>query len=35
LAKAREKFREIWQRRQDGAQGEVMDGKPSHGQDNG
>jgi RNA polymerase sigma-70 factor (ECF subfamily) len=34
LAKAREKFREIWQRRQDGAQGGVKDGKPGHGQDN-
>ena len=35
LAKAREKFREIWQRRQDGAQGGVRDDKPSHGHDNG
>jgi RNA polymerase sigma-70 factor (ECF subfamily) len=35
LAKAREKFREIWQRRQDVAQGGVKDGKPSHGHDNG
>ena len=35
LAKAREKFREIWQRRQDGAQGGVKDGQPSHGHDNG
>jgi RNA polymerase sigma-70 factor (ECF subfamily) len=35
LAKAREKFREIWQRRQDVAQVGVKDGKPSHGHDNG
>jgi RNA polymerase sigma-70 factor (ECF subfamily) len=35
LAKAREKFREIWQRRQDGTQGEVKDDKPSDGHDNG
>jgi RNA polymerase sigma-70 factor (ECF subfamily) len=32
LCKAREKFREIWQRRQDGtARWEVMDGEPRHG----
>ncbi len=35
LAKAREKFREIWQRRQDGAQGGAKDGKPTHGHDDG
>src|SRR5437016_8771362 len=35
LAKAREKFREIWQRRQDGARGEAKDGRPSHGHDDG
>jgi RNA polymerase sigma-70 factor (ECF subfamily) len=30
LAKAREKFREIWQRRQDGVQGGAKDGQPKH-----
>ena len=35
LAKAREKFREIWRRRQDGASGEVRDGEPGHGHDDG
>jgi len=35
LAKAREKFREIWQRRQDGTRGGAKDGRPSHGHDDG
>jgi RNA polymerase sigma-70 factor (ECF subfamily) len=35
LAKAREKFREIWKRRQDGAPREAKDGKPRHGHDDG
>jgi RNA polymerase sigma-70 factor (ECF subfamily) len=35
LAKAREKFREIWSRRQDGATSEAMEGHPSDGHDDG
>jgi RNA polymerase sigma-70 factor (ECF subfamily) len=35
LSKAREKFRDIWQRRQDGARGGAQDGKPSHEHDDG
>jgi RNA polymerase sigma-70 factor (ECF subfamily) len=35
LAKAREKFREIWQRRQEGTRGGVTEDKPGHGHDNG
>ena len=35
LAKAREKFREIWQRRQEGAHVGAKEGKPSHGHDDG
>ncbi len=35
LAKARDKFREIWQRRQDGAQPGAKEGKPTHGHDDG
>lgn len=35
LAKAREKFREIWGRRQDGASGEVRDDGPSGEHDDG
>jgi len=35
LCKAREKFREIWERRQDGARGAAKDGKSRHGQVNG
>jgi RNA polymerase sigma-70 factor (ECF subfamily) len=35
LAKARGKFREIWQRRQDGALGDAKDGKPRDGHDDG
>jgi RNA polymerase sigma-70 factor (ECF subfamily) len=35
LAKAREKFREIWERRQEGALGQTTEGKTSHGHDDG
>src|SRR5207248_6910361 len=35
LSRAREKFREIWQRRQDGTRGKAKDGTPSHGHDDG
>jgi len=35
LCKAREKFREIWERRQDGARGAAKDGKSRHGQVDG
>jgi len=35
LCKAREKFREIWERRQDGARGTAKDGKSRHGQVDG
>jgi RNA polymerase sigma-70 factor (ECF subfamily) len=35
LAKAREKFREIWERRQDGAPGEAREGHPQNGHDDG
>jgi RNA polymerase sigma-70 factor (ECF subfamily) len=33
LAKAREKFRDIWQRRQDGARGSAKEGQTRHEQD--
>jgi RNA polymerase sigma-70 factor (ECF subfamily) len=35
LSKAREKFREIWERRQDGARGKAKDGTARHGQVDG
>jgi RNA polymerase sigma-70 factor, ECF subfamily len=35
LAKARDKFREIWQRRHDGAHAGAKEGKPTHGHDDG
>jgi RNA polymerase sigma-70 factor (ECF subfamily) len=35
LAKAREKFRDIWQRRQDGARESAKDGQMRHEQDDG
>ena len=35
LAKAREKFRVIWERRQDGATGPAKEGNTSHGHDDG
>jgi len=35
LAKARDKFREIWQRRQDGAHAATREGQSTHGHDDG
>jgi len=35
LAKAREKFREIWERRQEGGRVEARDGESRHGQEHG